>query len=147
MQSPATVAVWSGSQSSIVNVFDTMRVPGLRSRIFGRSRRLMSGSRNIVITVACEKSLSNEVGLGERRAGRHAGRRPAFRCDSATMSGLYSMPCARGAALGGRDHRPAVAGSEIDHVILRRDLRHVEHLVDERLRRRHPDDVLARLSD
>ena len=36
---------------------------------------------------------------------------------------------------------------EIDQVVLRRDLRHVEHLVDERLRRRHPDDVLAGLAD
>ena len=40
-------------------MFDTMRVPGFMSRIFGRSRRLMSGSRNIVITVAFEKSVSN----------------------------------------------------------------------------------------
>ena len=57
------------------------------------------------------------------------------------------MPWARSAALGGGDHRAAVAGAEVDDVVLRRDLGHVEHLVDERLRRRHPDDVLAGLTD
>ena len=63
------------------------------------------------------------------------------------MSGLYSMPSARSAALGRGDHGAAVTRSEIHHEVLRRDLGHVEHLVDERLRRRHPDDVLASLAD
>ena len=31
--------------------------------------------------------------------------------------------------------------------IVGRELGHVEHLVDERLRRRNPDDILARLAD
>ena len=63
------------------------------------------------------------------------------------MSGLYSMPVRRGAALGGGDDRAAVARAEVDDVVLRRQLRHVEHLVHESLRGRDPDDVLARLSD
>src|SRR5262249_56248299 len=45
-------AVSSGFQSPIVNVFDTIRGPGFQSRIFGRSLRLISGRRNIVMTVA-----------------------------------------------------------------------------------------------
>ena len=52
-----------------------------------------------------------------------------------------------GAALGRRDDVAAVAGAQIDHVVGRRQLRHVEHLLDERRRRRHPDDVLAGLAD
>src|SRR5919204_914741 len=51
------------------------------------------------------------------------------------------------AALRRRDHRAAVARAEIDDIVLWRDARHVEHLVDHRLRRRHPDDVLAGLAD
>src|SRR6266404_3213300 len=51
------------------------------------------------------------------------------------------------AALCRGDHRAAVARAEIDDVVLRRHAREVEHLVDHRLRRRHPHDVLARLAD
>jgi hypothetical protein len=43
----------------MVNVFDTTRVPGFMSSIFGRSCMLIDGSRNIVITVASEKSVWN----------------------------------------------------------------------------------------
>ncbi len=53
----------------------------------------------------------------------------------------------RGAALGGRDDRAAVARSEIHQELAGLDLGEVQHLVDERLRRRHPDDVLAGLAD
>jgi len=59
VQSSLTVTVSSAARSPIVTEFDTMRVPGFMSRIFGRSLRLMFGSRNIVMTVAFEKSLSN----------------------------------------------------------------------------------------
>jgi hypothetical protein len=52
-----------------------------------------------------------------------------------------------GAALRGGDDRAAVARTEVDEEVLRRELRHVEHLVDEGLRRRHPHDVLPGLSD
>ena len=71
----------------------------------------------------------------------------AFFFESSTMSGLYSIPIARDAALGRGDHRPAVAGPEIHDEVGGRDLRHVEHLVHQRLRRRYPDDVLAALAD
>ena len=47
----------------------------------------------------------------------------------------------------GRDHRPAITRPEVVHGVVRSDLRQVEHLVDERLRGWHPDDVLAGLSD
>ncbi len=93
-QSPPTVAVSSGVHSSIVNVFDTMRVPGLRSRIFGRSLRLICGSRNIVITVACEKSLSKRSAFA-KVALSPAPAATALRRESSTISGLYSMPSAR----------------------------------------------------
>jgi hypothetical protein len=49
--------------------------------------------------------------------------------------------------LGGRDHRAAVAGAEIDDVIVRRHLRHLQHAFDQRLRRWHPDHILAFLTD
>ena len=123
-----------------------MRVPGFRSRIFGRSFMLMSGSRNIVMTVAFEKSVSKRSAF-MNVALSVTPSLAAFFFDSSTMSGLYSMPIARRAALGGGDHRAAVARAEVHQEVLRRDLGHVEHLVDQRLRRRHPDDVLAGLAD
>ncbi|MNC92218.1 hypothetical protein D3C83_86040 [compost metagenome] len=52
---------------------------------------LMSGSRNIVMTVACEKSLSKRSAF----ANVAFAVTPSFaaaRLDSSTMSGLYSMP-------------------------------------------------------
>jgi hypothetical protein len=52
-----------------------------------------------------------------------------------------------GAALRRRDHRAAVARAQIHHVVVGRDLGRIQHLVDQRLRRRHPDDVLAFLAD
>jgi len=49
----------------MVKEFETIRLPGLRFKIFGRSLRLISGKRNIVITVAWEKSLSNRSAFGK----------------------------------------------------------------------------------
>ena len=63
MQSSVTVSVSSACQSSIVNELDTMRVPGFRSRIFGRSFMLIDGSRNMVMTCAFEKSVSKRSAL------------------------------------------------------------------------------------
>ena len=51
------------------------------------------------------------------------------------------------AALGRRDHGAAIAGAEVDHVILRRHPRQVQHLVGQRLRSRNPYDVLTELAD
>src|SRR6267142_1913532 len=51
------------------------------------------------------------------------------------------------AAFGSGDDRAPVARAQVDHVIARRHFRHVEHFVDQRLRRGHPDDVLSRLAD
>src|SRR5438093_8353948 len=51
-QLSVTELVSSAFQSPIVNVLETTRVPGLRSRILGRSLKLMSGSRNMVMTLA-----------------------------------------------------------------------------------------------
>ena len=75
------------------NAFDTIRVPGFMSRIFGRSCMLIDGSRNIVITVAFEKSVSKRSALANV-ALPVTPWAAALRCDNATMSGLYSMPCA-----------------------------------------------------
>ena len=69
VQSPLTVSVWSASQSSIVKEFETTRVPGFMVRIFGRSLMLISGSRNIVMTVGLREVRLVEVGLHERRLG------------------------------------------------------------------------------
>lgn len=52
-----------------------------------------------------------------------------------------------GATPGGRDHVPSVPGSEVDHEVFRRHLRHIEHLLDQLRRRGDPHDVLARLAD
>src|ERR1043166_2812890 len=129
----------------MVNVFETMRVPGFRSRILGRSLRLISGSRNMVITVALEKSLSYKSAL-VNVALSVTPAEAALRLDSSTISGLYSIPRAR-AALRRCDHRTPIARAQIDDVILGRDLGHVEHLVDQCLRGRHPYDVFACLAD
>src|SRR5262245_26337562 len=43
VQFSLTVTLWSAFHSPIVNELDTMRVPGFRSRILGRSLRLISG--------------------------------------------------------------------------------------------------------
>ena len=51
------------------------------------------------------------------------------------------------AAPGGGDHVAAVAGAEVDHVVLPSDARHVEHLLDQGVGGGYPDHVLARLSD
>jgi hypothetical protein len=48
-------------------------------------------------------------------------------------------------ALGRGDHHAAVARAEVVDDVVRRDLRHRQHALDERLRRGHPDDVLAGL--
>src|SRR5688572_1180470 len=90
----STFTVSSASQSSIVNVFVTMRVPGAMSRICGRRRMLMLGSRNIVTTFAFEKSLANRSACSNV-ASLVTPASSALRFESATMSGLYSMPSAR----------------------------------------------------
>ena len=70
-----------------------MRVPGFMLRIVGRSRRLIDGSRNIVMTCAFEKSVSNRSAL-TKVALSPTPAAVALRFDSSTMSGLYSMPWA-----------------------------------------------------
>ena len=85
------VVVSSASQSSMVKELETMRVPGLRSRILGRSCRLMRGSRNIVITVALVRSASNRSPL--MKVTLLVTPASCARCfDSSTMSGLNSTP-------------------------------------------------------
>jgi hypothetical protein len=61
------------------------------------------------------------------------------------MSGLYSMPSPRAPRLAAAMMLRPSPRAEVDDEILRRDAREVEHLLDQRGRRRHPDDVLARL--
>src|SRR5262245_3116503 len=71
-----------------------MRVPGRIFRICGRSRMLIEGSRNIVTTCALEKSVSNRSALLNVALSLTPAA-VAFRFERSTMSGLYSMPCAR----------------------------------------------------
>ena len=66
--------------------------------------------------------------------------------DNATMSGLYSTPCAAGAELRRRDDVAAIAGAEIDHVVGGRDLRDLHHLVDHLRWRGHPHDIFSGLA-
>ena len=54
---------------------------------------MISGNKNMVITVACEKSLSNKSAL-TKLALSVTPALAALRFDSSTMSGLYSMPSA-----------------------------------------------------
>ena len=121
-----------------------MRVPGRRRSDLGLSFSRFTG-RKSASTLACEMSASymspctnfaRSATLRPRRGGArldqlllpfHAKRaRPALRCG---------------------DDVAAVARAEVHHEVLGTDLRHVEHLVDQRGRRRHPDHVLARLAD
>ena len=67
--------------------------------------------------------------------------------DNATMSGLYSMPSRGRAPLGGRDDRPAVTRTQVDQIVVRLQLRQIEHRLDQLLAGRHPDDVFALLPD
>ena len=93
-QPASTVCLSSGCHSPMVKVFETTRVPGFRPRIFGRSFRLMPGSRNMVITVALEKSVSKRSAfMNCARSVTPAAR--AFALESSTIFGLYSMPSAR----------------------------------------------------
>ena len=147
-QSPEIVSVWSACQSSIVNVLDTMRVPGFMLRILSAQLHVDRRQQEQRDDVGLREVGLEDVGLDERGACRSTPASAALLLrDSATMSGLYSMPIARGAALGRGDDRAAVARAQVVVDVLRRDLGHVEHLLDQRLRRRHPDDVLARLAD
>ena len=130
----------------MVNVFDTMRVPGFKSRIFGRSLRLICGRRNIVITEALEKSLSNRSSLAKVArsltpggSGVALGELDHFR--------IVFDAVGAGAALGGHDDRAAVARTEIDQVIARRDVAQVEHLFDQLIGCRHPHHIFPRLTD
>src|SRR6185503_949305 len=86
-----TVSLWSALHAHIEKDFDTTRVPGFRLRIFGRSLGLMSGSRNIVRTVALERSVSKRSAfMNVAFSGTPASW--ALRFDSSTMFGLYSIP-------------------------------------------------------
>ena len=51
-----------------------------------------------------------------------------------------------GSVLRSGDDRAAIAGAEIDHVVFRRHLGHLQHFVDQCLRRRYPDDVFTGLA-
>src|SRR5882672_2297055 len=86
--------VWSGSHSPILNVLDTMRVPGLSVSSVGRSLRLRSVSRNIVITVALVRSVL-KMSASTKSALPPTPAFSALRLESATMSGLYSTPSVR----------------------------------------------------
>ena len=98
------------------------------------------------MTVACEKSLSKRSAFANVALARHAfGGGVALRQRHHVRVVLDAVR--PGATLGRGDDRAAVTRPEIDDVVLWRDFRHVEHLVHEGLRRRHPDDVLACLSD
>ena len=116
------------------------------SRIFGRSLRLMLGSRNIVITVALEKSVANRsacVKVASSLTPASFGVAPR----QLDHVGIVLDADRAGAALRRGDDGAAVAGAEIHQQVGGPDLREVEHAVDQRLRGRDPDHVLAGLAD
>ena len=123
-----------------------MRVPGLRSRIFGRSFRLMSGQQEHRDYGGLRKIGLEEVGLHERRLVGDALLRGVALRQRDHVRVVLDAEGAR-AALGGGDDGAPVAGAEVHHEVRRRDLGEVEHLVHQRLRRGHPDHVLAGLAD
>ena len=124
-----------------------MRVPGFRSRIFGRSFRLIDGSRNIVMTSAFERSVSKRSAFTNVARSVDAGFGLRVLLRQLDHVGVVLDAHRARAALGGGDHRAAVARSEVHHDVGLGDLGHVEHLVDHGLRRGHPHHVLAGLAD
>src|SRR5882724_4643872 len=115
-----------------------MRLPGASSRNFGARRRRLPGRRKSASTVACLKSASN-MSPWTKVARSATPAAAAFFRASSTISGPR-------AALRGRDHYPPVARAEVDDEVARRDGSEIEHLLDQRARRRHPHDILAGLA-
>src|SRR5882762_9499450 len=117
----------------------TTRVPGRMARICGRNLMLREGRRYMVSTVAWVKSVV-KISPCTICALPPTPAACALRWASAAMSGLYSTP---------RERAPnffAIAAAQIDHVVLGLGLRHVEHALDDLVRRRHPHHVLALLA-
>ena len=94
------------------NEFNTTRVPAFISRIFGRSFRLILGSRNIVITLGLGEVGGKQVGLREGRelaGSRFFGVAPR----KLDHVGIVFDADRAGAALRSSDDGAAVAGAEI----------------------------------
>ena len=118
-------------QSWMLNVLETMREPGRRSRNLSRRRSRLLGSRNSAMTLALEMSATNMS--------------PWTNCAlSATPASFASClrqldhvrvvldtECDR-AALGRADDVAAVAGAQVDDEVLRCHLCEVEHPFDRR---------------
>src|SRR4051812_12668055 len=87
----------SASQSSMVKECDTTRVPGRMARSCGRSFMLRPGSRYMVMTVACEKSVAKMSAWRMTALPAPTPATPAACARSFAyfaMSALYSMPVA-----------------------------------------------------
>ena len=142
--SPARVSRSSGSQSGIVKVLTTIRVPGRRSRNFGVScEGCPRGERATAPWPS--KCRPRTCRLRRRSHGRRPPPRPpALRQHNEV--GVELDAARPGAAPRRGDDVAAVARPEIDHEVRRRDLREVEHLLDERVGVGDPHDVLAGLT-
>jgi hypothetical protein len=106
---------------------------------------LIDGSRNSVMTFAFEMSAwKRSPSWNVARAVTPAVSALRRQLDHLRVELDADRPRA---ALGGRDDGTPVARPEVHVEVLWRELRHVKHLVDKRLRRRDPHDVLAGLSD
>jgi hypothetical protein len=135
-QSSVIVSVLSGVHPSNPNVFETMREPGLSARNYGCRFSMVWGRRKSAKAVAFEIP-PRTCRLDERGLAADT----FLRRSSATTrpsSGIFDADRARRA--GRRDDVAAVAGSEIHHEVLRRHVG-VEHLLNEGLWCRHPDDT------
>ena len=84
----------SGIHDSIRKVLETTLVPGFIFKIVGINRIFRLSPKNKVRTVACEKS-STKISRCLKLSKFCTLARCALRIESATRSGLYSMPYAR----------------------------------------------------
>ena len=107
---------------------DTIRVPGVNPSDFGRSRRLISGSRYSVTTEAEEKSNSNTSGTLDLHFVRDT-----FRRDEALRKGdqvgvVLDADGGCAEVFRGRDGDAPVSRSEIEHAVALYGFGQLQHL-------------------
>ena len=112
-------------------------MPGFNCSMRSRSRFMTPGSRYIVTTVACEKSVlkksccRNFTRLADVRLPR------AFLALVDEVVVELDADRARAELARGGDHDAPVARAQVVDDVVRADAREPQHLVDDDLRRRH----------
>ncbi len=114
-----------------------MRVPGFRSRSLGRSSRFTRGSRYIVIDARLRKIGLEQIALIELHlVGHFRFARILVRFGDARGIEVDAEAARAVLPRRGDDDAP-VSRAQVDEIILRPDLCHFEHAIDDVLRRRH----------